>query len=82
VPLVESEKYFLTLVHAESTRGGRPRVGSGISCLTAQHHANALAGHDHFLRNDRNREAPMPKPKRQLTLFVGQVGGHLNLLGE
>jgi hypothetical protein len=29
-----------------------------------------------------HREAPMSKAERQLTLLVGQMGGHLNLLGE
>jgi hypothetical protein len=79
---VESEKNVLTLVHAKTTLRRHPFVGPGVSFLTAQHHVHSLGGHAHFPRNGRRREALMSKPKRQSTLFVGQVGSPLNLLGE
>jgi hypothetical protein len=80
--VVKPEQYFFTLGHAETARCGRPRVGSSPTFLTAQHRSGALPGPTYFPRDGRRREATMTKSKDELTLFVGQVGGRLDLLGE
>jgi hypothetical protein len=80
--MVKSQQYFLTLVHAETARCGRPVVRSGVTLLTAQHYGNALPGQTYFSRNGRGRQATMTKSKDQPPLLVGQVGRHLDLLDE
>jgi hypothetical protein len=73
VSLIKSEQNFFTLGRAKTTRRGRPRVGSSLTFLTAQHRSGALPGRTYFPRNVCRREATMATSKVQLTLIVGPV---------